>query len=663
MAEISFSPKMSGIIGVVGVYNPKNMLNMSRAIAHRGPNGTAFWHNQNCSLGQLALKNDRNPVAENTPVVQNDTVLAADARIDSPHSNLLELYRQHGADMARELTGDFAIALWDSAKQQLLLIRDHSGVRPLFYVHKKGQFFAFASEPKALLALPEVSNTINEEKIGAYLIWQDDSRAYQNDTFYKEIFSVQPATTLIFDLKSDSFTETFYWQPDLDRFSHLKTDQDFADAFRFYFTQAVERRTDSDYRIAAQLSGGLDSSSVSIVARDILAKKNQKLLTLHYDTQNPLSDETHYAQQVINTGGFEHLWVQKSQHFLQDLEKCQTVLDKPDPFTVPLGLFRIGEAEFLQQHSAGTLLTGHDGDTVVDSARFILDDLLKKRQVSAFKQLWGTYLSYKDATTLYKEWQTWDSLQRIRTMAPTKLKQVVGDYLKQHKWQEAIILCFLFVQEDLISPFSILKIAFARAKKKVSTFRIADHRTSGISPAFQQRVDWKGYAEKRRKFRFLPANLTGQQLEHFKRVHCAGMIEINEIYNFFGAKYGFDVCHPFLDKDLIELCIATPPELRFFDGKGRGQMRMAMAGLLPHEVLERTTKVEFSPVIRDNLLAITPSVTQKIKQNGFHNYIDIEAIEELEKRLKETEYQSSRYAKPLQRALFLSEWLRVNQYE
>jgi asparagine synthase (glutamine-hydrolysing) len=654
---------MSGIIGVVGVSNQETMLNMSRAIAHRGPDGTAFWHDQNCSLGQLVLKNDRKSVVEYAPFVQNQTVMVADARIDSLHSNLLELYDQRGTNTAQALTGDFAIAIWDGAKQQLLLIRDHSGVRPLFYVHKKGQFFAFASEPKALLALPGVSNTLNQEKIGAYLMWQTDHRGYQNDTLYHEIFSVQPATTLVFDLKSDSFTETFYWKPDLDRFSHLNTDQDFAEAFRFYFTQAIERRTNSDHRIGAHLSGGLDSSSVSVVARDILAKKNEKLLTIHYDTQNPLSDEKSYAQKVIDTGGFEHLWVQKSQHFLQDLEKCQTILDEPDPFTVPLGLFRIGEAEFLQQHSARTLLTGHDGDTVVDSARFFLDDLLKKRQVAAFKRLWAINLSYKDATTLYKDWQNWNPTQRVRVMASDKLKRLVADYLKQKNWQEAFVLCFLFVQEGLISLFAFLKIAFDWLKKKVLKSKLSNIETSTLSPVFQQSIDVKGYAEKQQQFRFLPTNLTGQQLEHFKRIHCAGMIELNEIYNFFGAKYGFDVCHPFLDKDLIELCIATPPHLRYFDGKGRGQMRMAMAGLLPKDVLERTTKVEFSPVIRDNLLAIKPSITKKIKQNGFDNYIDIEAIEQLEKRLKETEYQSYIYISPLQRALFLSDWLRVNEHQ
>jgi asparagine synthase (glutamine-hydrolysing) len=654
---------MSGIIGVVGVSNPKNMLNMSRAIVHRGVDGTAFWHDQNCSLGQLVLKNNRDSVVENAAVAQNKTVMVADAHIDSPHLNLLELYGQQGADMAQALIGDFAIAIWDSAKQQLFLIRDHSGVRPLFYVHKKGQFFAFASEPKALLALPEVSDILNQEKIGAYLMWQTDFRGYQNDTFYNEIFSVQPATTIVFDLKSDSFTETFYWKPDLGRFSHLKTDQDFVEAFRFYFTQSVERRTRSAYRIGAHLSGGLDSSSVSVVARDILAKKNQKLLTLHYDTQNSLSDEKPYAQSVIDTGGFEHLWVQKSQNFLPDLEKCQTILDKPDPFTVPLGLFRIGEAEFLQQNGARTLLTGHDGDTVVDSARFILDDLLKKRKIKEFKQLWSTYLSYKDGSTLYKDWENWNPTQRVRAMAPVKLKQLVADYLKQRNWQEALILCFLFVQEGLVSPFSFLKIAFDWAKKKVLKFKIPDLKASAINPVFLQSIDLKGYAEKQQQFRFLPANLTGQQLEHFKRVHCAGMMETNEVYNFFGAKYGFDVCHPFLDKDLIELCIATPPHLRYFGGKGRGQMRMAMAGLLPKDVLERTTKVEFSPVIRDNLLAIKPSITQKIKDCGVNKYIDIEAVDKLEKRLKETEYQSQLYSKPLQRALFLSEWLRVNQHE
>ncbi len=634
---------------------------MSRAIAHRGVDGSAYWHDQKCSLGQLLLKNNNYSAIESLSAVKQVTALVADARIDSPDSNLLSLYQMHGADMVQYLIGDFAIAIWNKTKQQLLLIRDHSGVRPLFYVHKKGQFFAFASEPKALLTLPDIAKTLNEEKIGAYLQWQSDFRGYQNDTFYNEIRAVSPATTLLYDVASDSFTENFYWKPNPDRFSHLKTDQDFAEAFRFYFTQAVERRTHSNYRIGTHLSGGLDSSSVSVVARDILAKKNEKLLTIHYDTQNTLSDERSYAQKVINTGGFEHRWIQKSQQFLQDLEKCQTILDKPDPFTLPLALFRIGEAEFLQQNGARTLLTGHDGDTVVDSARFFLDDLLKNRQIKKFKQLWASNLSYIDATTQYKDWQKWDSLQRMKALAPKKLKQFVGEYLKQHHWKEAIVLCLLFIKEGLISPFSFFKIAFDQAKKYVLKLRISDLNVCTINPAFRQRIHLKSYAQKQLIYRFLPTELSGQQLEHFKRVHCAGIIEINEIYNFLGVQYGFEVCHPFLDKDLIELCIATPPHLRYFDGKGRGQMRMAMADLLPHDVLERTTKVEFSPVIRDNLLSIKPSIEQKITDTALNEYIDNEAIKRIEKRLNAIEYGSHLYSKPLQRALFLSEWLRVNQ--
>jgi len=89
---------------------------------------------------------------------------------------IVHAYEEYGLEMLKNLHGMFAFAIWDSRKQTLLIARDRLGIKPLYYTHKQGEWFGFASEIKALLEIGWISREVNLEALNSYLtfLWVPD---------------------------------------------------------------------------------------------------------------------------------------------------------------------------------------------------------------------------------------------------------------------------------------------------------------------------------------------------------------------------------------------------------------------------------------------------------------------------------------------------------
>ena len=159
----------------------------------------------------------------------NDSlVITADARIDNreelcsllglkdkltfnqtPDSEfILAAYEKWGENCVEKLLGDFSFVIYDSIKKQLFCGRDHFGVKPLYYF-LSDRLFVFGSEIKAILAIKEVPNCLNEVKIADFMLemFEDKTR-----TFYQNIFRLPPAHTLIVNREEVRLKR--YWSPD-----------------------------------------------------------------------------------------------------------------------------------------------------------------------------------------------------------------------------------------------------------------------------------------------------------------------------------------------------------------------------------------------------------------------------------------------------------------
>jgi asparagine synthetase B (glutamine-hydrolysing) len=179
---------MSTIFGVLrfdsGVGSDHDLKRMSRALAHRGPDGTKFIVNGPVALGHGLMRVNREDAFEAQPLCDRNTdiILVADLRLDNreelssalglaptelhdtPDSALLlRAYKQWGEDCGQHLLGDFAFAIWDAIENKLVLGRNHMGQRALHY-HRGQDFFVFATEIKALWSYPHVPRVLSDAR-------------------------------------------------------------------------------------------------------------------------------------------------------------------------------------------------------------------------------------------------------------------------------------------------------------------------------------------------------------------------------------------------------------------------------------------------------------------------------------------------------------------
>ena len=314
---------MSAIAGIVRLDGaPADRANLDRMLerlAHRGPDGHGSHIADSCGLGHRMLWTTPESLHERLPLTDStgDLTLTADARIDNREELcsllsapstvtdadlILQAYARWGERCPERLLGDFAFALWDARRGLLFCARDHFGVKPFYYHHRPGRLFAFASEIKGLLVLSEVPRRLNETRVADYLVPLLEDKEI---TFYEEIVRLPPAHRMAVTREGVRMEQ--YWAPDPEREIRMKSDGEYAEAFREIFTEAVRCRLRSAFRVGSMLSGGLDSSSIVCVARELLAKNGGgKLHTFSAIFPDvPECDEREYIDEVIAGGGLE----------------------------------------------------------------------------------------------------------------------------------------------------------------------------------------------------------------------------------------------------------------------------------------------------------------------------------------------------------------------
>jgi asparagine synthase (glutamine-hydrolysing) len=204
---------------------------------------------------------------------------------------IVHLYEREGEACLDRLDGMFALAIWDARRRRLVLARDRVGKKPLYYAERPN-FFAFASEIKALLRHPAVDTEMNVSAVPAFFLY---GYVPNPATMYRGIVQVPPGHVLVVEADG-STTVKEYWDLPLPRVGTRRppSEAEAAATVRELVTKAVERRLVSDVPLGAFLSGGIDSSIVvGVMSR--LMKEPVRTFSIGF-ANAPAFDETSYAR-------------------------------------------------------------------------------------------------------------------------------------------------------------------------------------------------------------------------------------------------------------------------------------------------------------------------------------------------------------------------------
>jgi asparagine synthase (glutamine-hydrolysing) len=282
---------MCGISGVVNCGDRETLARMTQVQAHRGPDDSGIWERRFPDGSYIGLGSRRLAILDLSPlghmpmcdeersvwITYNGEIynfgelrreLEAKGHRFVSHTDtevILHLYKQEGSDCVKRLNGMFAFAICDlrSGTPMLFVARDHFGIKPFYYFHD-GDRFAFASEIKALLQIPEIEAQLDPQSLHQYLtfLWVPDPK-----TMFRRILKL-PAGHYA-TLRDGEFKITQYWDltfPPAAQ-SYSRTEADLAEEVRERFRRSVEAQMVSDVPIGAFLSAGLDSSSIVAVMR------------------------------------------------------------------------------------------------------------------------------------------------------------------------------------------------------------------------------------------------------------------------------------------------------------------------------------------------------------------------------------------------------------
>lgn len=663
---------MSGILGIYYLddrpVERECLTQLSETLAHRGPDGANVWLEDAIGLGHRMLWTTPESLLETLPLQRDDLVITADARIDNrnellavldldnrpidkiPDSEfILAAYKKWGEACPDYLLGDFAFAIWDQRQQQLFCARDHFGVKPFYYYHQAGHCFLFASELKAFFSQSEVPRRLNELKLGEYLAGSLDDIT---QTTYAGIFRLPPASCL--RICPTEIRLWSYWSLDRSRSIQLESDEAYAETFRAIFTEAVRCRLRSVYPIGSQLSGGLDSSAVTCVARNLLVQAEKPLLHTVSNVFDQVCecDERPFINAVLQQGNvIAHTVHPDRLGPLSCLDEMWRYED--EAFIGPNHVLPWELNRAANQIGIRVFLDGFDGDTTVSHGILRLKELAQQQQ-------WETF--WQEAQGVAQHFNTSPS-HLLRVYGLSQLQELAGrlrwltfakavDRIHQRSGISRKHLVFQYGIKPLL-PKSLLQMWHPMKRVHPSSSPL-----TLVNSDFADRI---GLDERLKTLDRNPEPAETVRDEQWRALTAGVLVFVLEALDRAAAAFSIEARHPFMDKRLIEFCLALPPEQKLNQGWSRSIMRRALNAILPESIQWRGGKTDMTPNFLHGLLTINQQQLESILYNpstAIEDYINLESMRTFYEQITSEKKACDADMMTFWRGTILSLWLR-----
>ncbi len=371
---------MCGLAGFTGFDNNTCLAEMANKVQqHRGPDNQSFWNDDFIAFAHQRLSIIDLTDAANQPFIKGNLVVIFNGEIynykelqeklrteksvvfktSSDTEVVLEMFRHYGIESLNQLTGMFAFAIYDKEKKSLFVVRDHFGIKPIFYTIINGAL-AFSSELKTLVAIPGFNKTINQKSLVSCLNY---SWVPGNDTMFTGSYKLPPAHYLTYDGKN-GVKIIRYWELDDRLQSSTENEGEIINDLAATIESSVRRHMVADVPVSSFLSGGLDSSLIAAFAK----KENNQLSTYTISTLGKdkkveqMPDDEKYAAIVASTFELDHNVIQISPDILKEFPAMVRTLDEPIGDPAAINTYLICKAA--REKGVKVLLSGMGADEI-----------------------------------------------------------------------------------------------------------------------------------------------------------------------------------------------------------------------------------------------------------------------------------------------------------
>jgi len=558
---------MCGITGIVDMRGERPideplLRAMNGVIGHRGPDGDGFHFEPGVGFGHrrlsiIDLEGGKQPLynEDHTVVVTYNGEIFNFMEVErellqrghtfrtrSDTEVIVHAWEEWGVECLKRFNGMFAFAVWDRRAKTLFIARDRLGVKPLYYAELSDGRLIFGSELKALLLHPLLQRRIDPQAVEEYFAF-----GYVPDpkTIYRDVKKLEPGAYICMKRGDSHVKPVRYWDVPLDGERALEQPAAaWEEELRARLKEAVRKRLVSDVPLGAFLSGGIDSSAVVAMMREIGAGH---ILTCSIGFDEPRYDESSYARMVAEAKHTDHKAeiVATSDYSLVD--RLVGIYDEPYADSSAIPTYRVCE---LARRHVTVALSGDGGD----------------------ENLIG-----------YRRYKLFAMEEQVRSRVPLGLRKAIfgplGSLYPKLDWAPRVLrgkTTFQALARDAVAAY-FHGVSICSNEMRAALFSHDFRRELqgyGAEEVFRQHVRGKTFNDPLKMIQYLDFKtyLPGDILTKVDRASMAHSLEVRT---------------PFLDYELVEWVASLPSAIKLKGGEGKHILKRSLEPLLPREVLYR----------------------------------------------------------------------------